>query len=125
MPLAKIVAAELRILAERLESNPDAILVKPSLYWSHTYASDPRTPFLAVAALLPRPLKKNYSETELTLTYESEGLSIVSYTSRNAVCEIIQPAVPAVYRCEPFLSDEEDGALALAGESEKESEDAG
>jgi len=30
---------------------------------------------------------------------------------RNTVCELVEPAKPAVYRCEPLLSDEEEAAI--------------
>lgn len=61
MPKAADIAIELRKLADRLDSNPEAELVAPTIYFTHAYLAasfNAKNLFLALAKLLPRPLKK-------------------------------------------------------------------
>lgn len=105
MPLAKEVAAEFRRLADCLDKEPDAQIDRPLVSWYH-YSKDQRELFLKEARLLPRPLKKSVSSSdELSIDYNSPAMWAYAKIPRNAICELIEPAKPAVYKCEPLLSD--------------------
>lgn len=104
MPQASVVAAELRKLADSLDKEPETVIDRPNLYWYH-WTDDSKDLFLTIAHLLPRPLKKEYTENDLKLVYESEGLRALTQIPRKAVCRVITPAQPAVYDCDPILSE--------------------
>jgi hypothetical protein len=111
MPLAHEVATELRKFADSLDKTPDAEIVRPRVFFAHTYVSNPKDRFLALASLLPRPLKKGdgYTKDVLDLTHETPNITIKAYIDKSETCELVEPAKPAVYRCVPILSlDEED-----------------
>jgi hypothetical protein len=116
MPKANEVATELRKLADALDKSPDAEIVRPSMNFSHTYVGKAKEKFLALAHLLPLPLKKGngYSENVLELTYESATIIIASYIDKQLTCELVEPAKPAVYRCDPILSEAEESSLEVA-----------
>ncbi len=81
------------------------------MYFSHTYISNPKSKFLGLATLLPRPLKKGegYTKDVLELTHETPAIIIQAYIDKSETCELVEPAKPAVYRRVPILSlDEED-----------------
>lgn len=109
MPKASEVAAELRKFADRLDASPDAVIVKPDLYFSHSYVTNAKELFMSVAKLLPRPLKKGegYSKDDFTLDYMSVGLDIRAKIAKSETCRLVTPAQNAVYECDPILSDEE------------------
>lgn len=115
MPLAKEVAAELRKLADSLDCNGDAELIQPTIFFIHSGESS-KAPFLALARLLPRPIVKgeNYSKEKIKLEYESAGLDIYVTIPKSLTCELVESAKPAVYRCDPILSAEEDAELEVA-----------
>lgn len=106
MPQASVVAAELRRIADSLDKEPEAKIDKPYLFFSH-WAESEKQEFLNEARLLPRPLQKKYTDTELTLEYDSEGARVWTKIQRNAVCRLIRPAIPAEYDCDPILSEQE------------------
>jgi|ERR1035437_253782 hypothetical protein len=113
MPTAGAVASELRRIADALDKEPGAEIEKVSLYFSHLSHKDK---FLTLARLLPRPLLKSYTsnndnEGDLELRYDSAALSLNAYINRSAVCTVVEPAKPAVYKCEPLLSDAEEAAV--------------
>jgi hypothetical protein len=115
MPLAKDVAIELRKLADSLDQQPEAQIVRPWIYFSNSYmGSEAKGLFLALAAILPHPLAKVYKGDEIRLEYENPAMSISAYIERSKVCTIIEPQriIPAVYQCEPLLSESEDVSLA-------------
>lgn len=115
MPLAKDIAAELRKFADALDTNPDAELAKPRMFFSHSYVNNAKDKFLAVAKLLPRPLKKGdgYSHNEVTLDYENETVNFYASIAKSEMCELVTPARAAVYRCVPILSAEEESTLEV------------
>ena len=86
------VATELMKLAESIAKGGDVTIESPLIYFSCAYGSAPKENFLNIAALLPRPLKKVYSDTAFTLEYISEGISVKASTSRSSVCEMVTPA---------------------------------
>ena len=108
MPLGKEIAAELRILADALDKVETSLPTPVVALYNYT----DKDAFLAVAAELPRPLKKEYGTHDLTL--KSEAFKAVAFflkVDRSAVCTIVEPAKPAVYDCIPLLSQLEDASL--------------
>jgi hypothetical protein len=101
---ASEIAAELRKLAESFDSISDSIDI-PYLYVAtHHYEKDS---FLAVARAMPRPVKKgetNYSIPEINLRYKSNAIDFYVSIPKSLTCEIVEPAKPAVYKCDPILS---------------------
>lgn len=111
MPKSSEVAAELRAFADRLDSNPDAEIKSIGIY-QYCWNGEDKEKFLNFAAAMPRPFKKQYSDAELTILHSSLNMSIIASIPRSAVCEVVEPARPAVFRCEPILNDEEEAELA-------------
>lgn len=113
MPKASEVAAELRKLADGLERGGDTWVEQPAVFFSYMYGGDDaKDHFVAIAPLLPRPLKKEYDRDQLQLVYETPALRVRAYIERSKVCTLVEPARDAVYRCEPLLSGEEEAELA-------------
>ena len=109
MPLAHEVATELRKLADGLDRNPDVKVDRPYVMFSY-YSEDSKQGFLATVRAMQRPITKTWPASEngeLKVRYESGALVIRADIPRNAVCEIVEPAKPAVYKCSPILSDDE------------------
>ena len=113
MPKAHEVASELRKLADSLDREPEAEITEPTIVASH-YGAKEKTPFMNLARLLPRPYEKKWKETEVELRYDSKTLTFIACIQRSIVCELIEPAKPAVYRCDPLLSVAEEAALETA-----------
>lgn len=113
MPTAGAVAAELRKLVDALAKEPETEISEPSIYFSH-YQPNAKDLFLALVKVLPRPLVKNYTgedgQGDLQLKYSSPAMSINCYIHRSQVCTMVEPAKPAVYKCEPLFSDEDEAA---------------
>lgn len=105
---ASEVAAELRRIADALDKEPAALIYRPILAF---YCRE-KEHFINLARLLPKPLKKVWREHTVELHADSSNLILSADIPRNLVCELIEPAKPAVYRCEPLLSPEEEEALA-------------
>lgn len=114
MPTAGAVAAELRKLVDALAKEPETEISEATIYFSH-YQPNAKDLFLALAKVLPRPLVKNYTgedgQGDLELKYCSPAMSINCYIHRSQVCTMVEPAKPAVYKCDPLLSDEEETLL--------------
>ena len=114
-PKASQVANELRRIADALDREPDTEVETPmvSFYCNNYLAKDRgKQVFLNVLRLLPRPLVKDYSETEVKIRgAESDVVNLRACIDRSAVCEIVEPAKPAVYHCVPLLSDQEEASL--------------
>jgi hypothetical protein len=107
---AKAIAKDLRILADALEVAPDLELPQP-YFAIHFWNNTAKDAFLALVKLLPRPFSKEYDDTDLRIRHDTTGLDINVYIQRSAVCELIAPAKPAEYRCEPLLSEDEESTL--------------
>jgi hypothetical protein len=125
MPKAHDVAEELRKLADGLDKEPEAKITGASVYFSHWMSSDEegdekgKMMFLTLARLLPRPLQKQYPKEDdqggdLELIYKSAAMHINANIPRSVVCHIVEPAKPAVYKCEPLLSEEDEKELTQA-----------
>jgi len=103
------VAIELRRIADALDKKPE-LAVCP--YLSITAHGDDKETFLALARLMPRPITKRVRNEGTTYEdYEVlNGFFRVSIPRGN-ICEIIEPAKPAVFHCPSLLSEEEEAAL--------------
>jgi hypothetical protein len=115
MAKAKQVAAALRTIAENLEREPEA---EVGYYFCSAYPQH-KEQALNLARLMTRPYTKEYSDHEIELKHDFMASDItLDFAVRNriniersSVCELVEPAKPAVYRCNPLLSDEEEAAL--------------
>jgi hypothetical protein len=107
---ASEIAKDLRILADALEVAPDLELPQP-YFAIHFWNNTAKDAFLALVKLLPRPFSKEYDDTDFKIRHDTTGLDINVYIPRSAVCELIAPAKPAEYRCEPLLSEDEESTL--------------
>jgi hypothetical protein len=106
MPLAKEVSAELRRLADSLDQNPEAEITQPLVSFYH-YSADEKQKFLNVVRLMPHPLVKETTGEDMRVGYKTPAIWIYAKIPRNAVCGIVEPARPVVYRCEPILGEVE------------------
>lgn len=115
MAKAKQVAEALRTIASNLEAEPEAEVG----YFFCSARPDHKEQSLTLARLMSRPYVKEYSDREIELRHDfmasdtRHGYAVRNYVTiqRASVCELVEPAKPAVYRCAPLLSDEEEGAL--------------
>jgi hypothetical protein len=118
MPLAKEVAIELRKLADALDLHPDVETCVPRLSFFYDFEQD-KAKFIATANILPHPLVKTYPKdsntySRVSVTHETPALHVSTSIYRQAVCELISPAKPAVYDCKLTLSGDEDASLTEA-----------
>lgn len=113
MPKASEIAIELRKLADLFGSHPDVDLIQPSLSFYH-HATGTKEEFIALAAIFPRPYAKGdgYSHEEITLKYQADAVRVYAQIERARVCTFVTPATPAVYECEPLLSQAEEEAVS-------------
>lgn len=117
MPKASAVAAELRKFADSLDSNPDVEIEAPSVSFYH-WLKEEKDRFLTVAKLIPRPAKKSLvgsgEEPRIRVQYATDAISIYANIPQSATCTLVEPAKPAVYRCDPILSEQEGETLEVA-----------
>ena len=109
MPKASEVAAELRKFADRLDIEPNTEIVQANIHFSHSFASNPKQSFMALARLMPRPIvkKDGYNKDILEISHSSEAVNIAAWVEKVHTCIMVKPAQDAVYECEPLLSDAE------------------
>lgn len=112
-PTAGQVAAELRILADSLDTNPNAIVQKAWL----SFHCDTKEEYVNIVRLLPRPLKKSEDSTDdkwrrIKVEHDGTAVDIWASVLKNLTCTLVKPAQPAVYECDPILSIEEDEAIS-------------
>ena len=112
MPKAHEVATELRRIADALDRDPEAGVQKPYVSF-YCYEKEM---FLRTARILPRPLGKKYDNygnksDRLRLVYNGPALDLDCNAPRSLISELVEPAKPAVYNCEPILSPEEEESL--------------
>ena len=116
MTTSGAVAIELRKLADSLDRQPSAVLEQAAV----TFYCHKKDTFLAVAALLPRPLKKKVTDSgvpswaRVRLSYANDAIEVEASVPQSLTCELVEPAKPAVYRCESILSQIEDEALEVS-----------
>jgi hypothetical protein len=118
MPKASEIAQELRKIADALDLNPEVEVKRPTLDFSYWDKSEKEI-FLATARILPRPVAKKYpkdqdSFSRVSVSHENPAVLVVTSIYREAICNLITPARPAVYDCEMTLLDHEDAALTEA-----------
>jgi hypothetical protein len=116
MPLAHEVATELRKLADALDKSPEAEIEAPSVSFYHfAHTTGCKEKFLSVARLLPRPIVKgeNYSKDGITVSHKNDAIDIYASVPKAVTCELVEPAKPAVYRCDPILSEAEESSLEV------------
>lgn len=109
-PTAGQVATELRRLADALDKSPDSEVERPMVTFycdSYLAADKGKSVFQNVVRLLPRPLVKKPSDITMEVQYNNDVIYLRACINRESVCELIEPAKPAVYHCPPILSDEE------------------
>ena len=112
---ARQVAAALRTIAENLEREPEAEVG----YFFCTAYPQHRAHALNLARLMTRPYTKEYSDHAIELAHDFMASDITLDFAvrhrikfeRSSVCEPVEPAKPAVYKCNPLLSNEEEAAL--------------
>ena len=110
-PTAGQVASELRRIADALDVEPDTEVEAPMVtFYCNSYLAEDKgkAVSLNVVRLLPRPLVENHTRADIEI--ENPDQSVVwlrAFINPAAVCEIVEPAKPAVYRFIPLLSDQE------------------
>lgn len=103
------VAAELRKLADALDANPEAIVEQPYV----SFYCDSKNAFASTVKLLPRPLTKRITDKDdpawarIRVEYKSDAIDVDASVSQHLTCALVEPAKPAVYRCDPLLSLDE------------------
>ena len=114
-PKASEVAAELRRIADALDKEPETEVKRPLFF----FYCDTKDQFLATARLLPRPLAKKLDgddgDTYQKLCLESDIVKgpiwVRTTINRSLMCRLVKEAQPAVYDCEPILSQAEEESL--------------
>lgn len=114
MPKAHEIATELRKLADALDTQPEADLVRPFLSWHH-HSEGEKGSFISIAKILPRPFKKTVDNLGnnpiIDIQYQSDSITVYAQIPQSLTCELVEPAKPAVYRCDPILSALEEAQL--------------
>lgn len=113
MPKASAIASELRWMADILEKEPEAELIKPDLSFYHG-CSGTKDQFIALSSIFPRPFKKGdgFDHDKITLTHEVDALHVYASIEKSKLCILVEPAKPAKYKCVPLLSLEEEESIA-------------
>lgn len=116
MPTAHELATELRKLADSFDVQPEAAIRQVSF----SFYCDTKDEFLATARFIPRPFKKSEDSygheryRRIRLINETPSVRFNVSVEKVLTCELVEPAKPAVYRCVPILSLEEDAVLTEA-----------
>jgi hypothetical protein len=110
------LAQELRKLADAVENVPrvnNSNFAKPYLWISYRYGvvEDSKAMFTNMAKALPRPVKKVFSNDDFQIVYDTPAIKVELSIDRSTVCELIEPAKPAVYRCAPLMSAEDESEI--------------
>jgi hypothetical protein len=107
MPKAHEVAIELRRIADSMDQHPDVDLPQPSL----AFYCDTKDQFIGSALFVPRPMKKTedthgedrWKRIRVRAATKT-ALDVNASVEKALTCELVAPARPAVYRCDPILS---------------------
>jgi hypothetical protein len=97
------LAKDLRNLADKLEA-ADSALAGNEFLMLHLWFQD-KAAFVSVAKAIGGI--KKLTDWDYELNSECGLLRICLKIPRNAVCRLVEPAKPAVYECEPLLSEAE------------------
>ena len=115
MPTAHEVATELRKFADTLDTNPEAQIAKPNIWW-YFWGETDKEMFKRIARMFPRPLRKRIDDPESSrpmIAIESAN-GIIDFETRipqSVTCRIIEPARPAVFECDPIFSETEEAEI--------------
>jgi hypothetical protein len=112
MPKAHEIATELRKLADALDANPELTLIRPWV-WFHCATKDS---FLNAAKIVPRPFEKSETSigspySRIQIGYKNDAIDVNACVLKSLTCELVEPAKPAIYRCDPILSALEEAQL--------------
>lgn len=116
MPTAHQVAIELRKFADALDTDPDVEIAKTNVWWYFWSKSD-KEMFKRIVRLLPRPLVKSIDDPTSDnprIVVTSPSNAAVEFEARipqRVNCRLVEPARPAVYDCEPLLSETEEAEI--------------
>ena len=110
MPKATEVAAELRRIADAIETIeidiPHAFL---------NFSNHAKDSFLALAGVMPRPINKSVTDSsfqpELRLKYTTAAITLWVSVPQSLTCTLVTPAQPAVYDCPSILSELEESEV--------------
>lgn len=109
------LALKLQALSVHLQEQPE-VEIGPVVLSCESVIS--KENFLALVKTMPRPISKRYTdyflwvETKDAERNERSDVMPLSFAiNRETVCRLVQPAVKAVYECDPLLSPEEEAAL--------------
>lgn len=112
MPKAHEIAIELRKVIDALEANPEVDHQKPFLW----FYCDTKESFISAASIVPRPFQKKEDTpglkySRIHLEHNTPSLQVDVSVYKSLTCELVEPAKPAVYRCDPILSTLEEAQL--------------
>lgn len=108
---ASEVAAELRRVADSLDTNPE-ILITP--YFSIQVEDDDKQKFKELARTMPRPMKKGVDFPGASYaSFKLEHSFWCIKIPQSKICVIKEPARPAVYDCPPLFSPKEEAELEV------------
>jgi len=105
-------AQKLKAAAEFFLSRP-AFKVRNAPLLFSSYWSD-KDGFLAAVKALGKGEKKYDGESLKFVVTIEPGVTFDVEVSRSAGCRLVKPAQPAVYDCEPLLTQEEESNLGAA-----------
>jgi hypothetical protein len=115
MTTATAISAELRKLADAIEHIPMLMeLPRPEIEFRCKYIGPQgKSMFLELARVFPRPFAKGPQQYDeeggFEIRYTADALIATAVIERSKVCKMIEPEkiIPAVYDCEPLLSESE------------------
>jgi hypothetical protein len=116
MPKLSEIATALRNVADALDKEPDLEVPQPSIAWYFWGVAEAKKKdcFVGLAHAFPRPFSTIFTEGDNSIckiVFEVPALRAYAEVPRKSVCELVEPAKPAVYRCEPLLSAEEEAEI--------------
>jgi hypothetical protein len=116
MPKAHEIATELRKLADALDKQPE---LETAPVWV-AFHCDKKEHFINAVRFLPRPFTKRETDhsgdkyNRLRFEYSSPAMDVNASIYKSLTCELVEPAKPAVFRCDPILSALEEASLEAA-----------
>lgn len=106
------IATDLRALADHYEKLGDIKLPKPRL----VFHGEDKSQFVACSQALPRPIEKVYPTRDgdyesVRFYHHLRSLDVESWAWRVVACRVVEPPKPAVYECDPILSETEEAEI--------------
>jgi hypothetical protein len=95
----------------------DLFVFRPTIYFNCKWEPEDtgKEAFLALAKILPRPIRKEPDSSDYILVHETDALRVHVSVERSKVCQLVEAARPAVYECTPLLSKLEEEELGGVG----------